>query len=156
MNSAAKKKKKYFTVTEANQRLPLVRAIVGDIVRLYNDVHERRERLARLRQLPGAQKRDPSTPHGEELQQMEEELDRDIDKLQAFVEELEELGVELKDPVIGLVDFRARIEGREAYLCWKLGEPEIAWWHDLTSGYSGRQSLLEASLSSGDEVDETN
>lgn len=154
MGSAARKKKKYFTVAEANQRLPLVRAIVGDIVRLYNDVHERRERLAKLRQLPGSHKRDTSTPHGEELQQMEDDLDRDIEKLQGFVDELEQLGVELKDPVIGLIDFRTKIDGREAYLCWKLGEGEIAWWHDLNSGYKGRQSLLETSLSGGDEAGE--
>ena len=87
---------------------------------------------------------------------MEDELDRDIEKLQGFVSELEELGIELKDPVVGLVDFRTRIGGREAYLCWKLGEAEIAWWHDLDSGYKGRQSLMqETSLSGGPDSAES-
>ncbi len=50
-------------------------------------------------------------------------------------------GCELKDPVIGLLDFPAERFGRVVYLCWQLGEPRIAWWHDIDSGYAGRQPL---------------
>ncbi len=63
-----------------------------------------------------------------------------------FGDELRRLGVELKDPVAGLVDFLTQIDGREAYLCWKLGEGEIAFWHELNAGFGGRQSLLEGSV----------
>lgn len=152
MNAAAKKQ--YFTLIEANQRLPLVRAIVEDIVKLYTDVHDRRERLARIRQLPGSFGRDEESMHGEELQQIEEELDKDISRLQDFVNELHELGAELKDPVSGLIDFRTLMDDREVYLCWKLGEDEIGYWHELDAGVQGRQSLLETSISgegSGDD-----
>ncbi len=54
---------------------------------------------------------------------------------------LHELGVELKDPAIGLIDFRSLREGRVVYLCWRLGEPTVAYWHDLDAGYGGRQPL---------------
>ena len=151
MNAAASKK--YFTVEEANRRLPLVRAIVQDIVDLYRDVHERRDRLARIRQTRGAAHREEDSPYAEELRHTEEELDKDIERLEEFVDELRELGAELKDPLVGLVDFLTLIDGREAYLCWKLGEEEIGYWHELEAGYQGRQSLLQESIP-GDEAAE--
>ena len=63
------------------------------------------------------------------------------DALNAELVRLHELGVELKDPAIGLIDFRALREGRVVYLCWRLGEPTIAYWHDLDTGFAGRQPL---------------
>jgi hypothetical protein len=60
------------------------------------------------------------------------------------------LGAELKDPRVGLIDFLAQVDGRDVYLCWKLGEDEIAYWHELEAGFAGRQSLLEGSLPGGD------
>lgn len=151
MNAAAKKQ--YFTAEEANQRLPLVRVIVQDIVELYTDVHERRERLNRIAQLPGASKRDEETLYSEERRQIEDDIDKDIVRLDAFVDELRELGCELKDFHTGLIDFLTLIDGREAFLCWKLGEDDIAYWHELDAGFQGRQSLLEESVS-GDETTE--
>jgi hypothetical protein len=150
--SAVSENKRYFTVEEANARLPLVRAILQDIVALYEEVHERRERLARIRQIRGGQHSDNS-PYSDELRQAELELDKDIARLEAFAAELRELGAELKDPVIGLIDFLTQIDGRDAYLCWKLGEDDIQYWHDLDSGFRGRQSLMEESVSgSGDDL----
>jgi len=138
--------RKYFTVEEANRMLPLVRSIVRDIVELYEDVHERRERLARVRQSPGSSGRDETSPYSEELQQIEQDIDRDIRRLKDYSDELQKLGVELKDPVIGLVDFYAKMDGRDVYLCWKLDEDEVAYWHDLDAGFGGRQPLLEGSI----------
>jgi hypothetical protein len=137
----------YYTVEAANRTLPLVSAIVRDIVDLYNDVHERRERLAKVRQRRGKARHDENSPYTEELDQIEREIDRDIDRLRAFTDELQKLGVELKDPVSGLVDFYGQMDGRDVYLCWKLGEEEIAYWHEMDAGFAGRQSLLESSLS---------
>ena len=136
-------KQKFYTVEEANQTLPLVRAIVSDIVTLYQDVHERRERLARIRQIPGAEHRDEGNVYSDEVGEIQKELEKDILKLESYVEELKELGVVLKDAVAGLIDFWTVIDGREAFLCWKLGEEEIGYWHELDDGFQGRQSLLE-------------
>jgi len=61
--------------------------------------------------------------------------------LQARAAELEALGVELKDPETGLIDFRSDRHGRVVYLCWRLGEPRIDWWHELDAGFAGRQPL---------------
>ncbi len=55
-----------------------------------------------------------------------------------------ELGVIVKDVDIGLCDFPYLLDGRIVYLCWKLGEDKINWWHETSSGYSGRQVLPES------------
>jgi hypothetical protein len=150
MNTSAGKK--YFTVPEANAMLPLVRAIVDDIVQLKNEIEERSDRLKNVRRLPG-QRRDEDNPYDEEVQQIEEDIEKDNDRLEEFCDELRRLGVELKDPRIGLIDFLTQIDGREAYLCWKLGEGEIAFWHELEAGFAGRQSLLEGSVPGGKPSD---
>jgi hypothetical protein len=143
-----------FTLAEANQRLPLVRAIVTDIVTLQRDLDERRARLERVQQVPGTSKRSEDSLHSQELKQIEEGLAADETRLTEYATELNQLGVELKDASVGLVDFRTRIENREAFLCWKLGEPEISFWHELNAGVEGRQSLMHDSLSTDDSAND--
>jgi hypothetical protein len=58
-----------------------------------------------------------------------------------LVEEVQGLGVEVKDLSMGLVDFLALREGRDVYLCWRVGESRIDWWHTLEGGFSARQKL---------------
>lgn len=143
----APEKKKYYTIEEANGALPLVRAIVGDIVAKYTEVSERKSRLDQIRQTQSSGARGRHDLYREELVQVEEELEKEIARLQEFIEELENLGVELKDISRGLVDFRALMDGREVYLCWQLGEEEVGHWHELDAGFAGRQSLLAGSRS---------
>lgn len=128
--------RKTFTLQQANATLPLVRAIVSDLVELSHEVFERRQRLAMVFE---GRRRDAFGPYRDELAQIEEELDRDTERLREYAEELEQLGVELKSATEGLVDFPAVMDDRMVYLCWKLGEPEIRFWHELDAGFQGRQ-----------------
>jgi hypothetical protein len=139
MANAPNRPARTFTIKEANAALPLVRAIVADLVRLAGDVVDRRQRLLAL---SGGGSRSIHDPYGAELAQIEEELDKDGLQLQEYVEELRQIGVEPKSATEGLVDFSTLIEGRPAYLCWKLGEPEVAYWHELEAGFRGRQPLV--------------
>ena len=61
--------------------------------------------------------------------------------IEETIEEVQEFGCVLKDLTLGLIDFPARIDGKEAYLCWKLGEPSIGHWHGLSEGFPGRKAL---------------
>ena len=143
--------RQYFSVASANQTLPLVRAIVTDIVELYPEVRDREERLNRI--LRGRPKDSrPDDLYSEEVEQVKQDLERDVERLQSFIDELQELGVEFKDPVIGLVDFPAKRHGVEVCLCWKLGEPSVGFWHTVDSGFQGRQELIDGELDSVDSV----
>jgi hypothetical protein len=57
------------------------------------------------------------------------------------LEWLAERGILLRDPQTGLVDFPADVDGRRVFLCWRLGEDEVAWYHDEDSGFAGRRPL---------------
>ena len=144
--------RKIFTPAEANATLPLVRAIVSDLVDLSREVTERRQRLAMLTGGKSSKSRDP---YHEELVQIQEELEKDSMRLRDFVEELRALGVEPKGSTEGLVDFPARLNGRKVYLCWKLGESRVLFWHDMEAGYTGRQPLRPDYEFQSDEDEET-
>jgi hypothetical protein len=131
------RKRKYFTVEEANKALPLVKRIVSDIVQQYHVVGDLQQRLS----LVSRERRRPAHDlYSEELAQSQSELEAEETKLSSFVDELRTLGVELKGPD-GLCDFYSMMDGREVYLCWRLGEPEVMYWHELDAGLAGRQPL---------------
>ena len=66
-----------------------------------------------------------------------------IDQMAAGVARIDGLGLTLRDIEHGLVDFPALVAGRQVWLCWQRGEPEIGFWHDLETGFSGRRPLAE-------------
>ena len=134
-----------FTVEQANACLPLVRSIVGDMVELARDMIERRQRLDKLTAGRDISKADL---YSEELVQVEEELEKDTDRLRGFVQELLDLGVEPKGAADGLVDFPHTMDGRVVYLCWKFNEPEVLHWHEIDAGFAGRRSLTAGACAS--------
>ena len=157
--------RKHFTVAEANKTLPLVRAIVTDVVAQLQRVEELRQRLtgassadrassnsnskSEKGQAPRSKKSDF---YSEEVAQTEAQLESEIAKLRSFIRELHDLGVEFKG-ADGLCDFPSLHDGREVYLCWKLGEPEVMHWHEIDEGFNGRQRLADEHSSSGGDRD---
>src|SRR5690606_25763451 len=100
--------KKFYSVEDANRALPLVRAIVTDIVAQYHRVEELQQRLALVRR---DRRRDEDDLYADELDQTRGELDVEEDCLRAYVDELRKLGVELKSED-GLCDFPSMRDGR--------------------------------------------
>jgi hypothetical protein len=138
MAAIAKTKKKYYTAEQANATLPLLRLIVRDITVLAHALNEQHRRLTRLQEEAG--------PGGQsELDGAGAEMERGQEQMRQLERELKELQIEIKDYLTGLVDFPSRMEGREVYLCWRLGEPEVAHWHELDTGFAGRQKLPRVS-----------
>lgn len=119
---------KRFTLAEANKTLPLVKRIVGDIVRTHEIALDLQAKAERLRD-------------AKEQAKVQVELDPVMDRLQNFVDELSEVGCELKDYQTGLIDFIGRHQGRDVCLCWKLGEDKIAYWHEINTGFAGRKPV---------------
>ena len=120
--------KRRFTLAQANSTLPLVKRIVGDIVRTHGLVLKYQGELERL-----SSSRDPSA--------VQRQLDDAVNHLEDYVDELTDVGCELKDYQIGLIDFVGRHQRRDVYLCWKLGEDRIGYWHEMNAGYAGRQPI---------------
>jgi len=61
--------------------------------------------------------------------------------LQRELKALEALGILLRDPAIGLIDFPHQRQGKNVFLCWKLGESRVEWWHPTDTGIAGRERL---------------
>ena len=129
-------KKRYYTVAQANATLPLLRSILRDITELAHDIQDRQHRLDRLQDSGTV-----DTAHQEEIQHIIAQFESDQERMTEYERELRNLQVELKDYVTGLVDFPCRMNDREVYLCWRLGEPEVSHWHELDAGFAGRQKL---------------
>jgi hypothetical protein len=128
----------HFTVEQANRTLPLVRRIVEDIV----DQHRRwRETILELDLVSQSGTPEDQAVRVEDLVRQARDLSRDLD---AYQRELRDLGIQLKDSRLGLVDFPSQIDGRTVLLCWRLGEPEVQFWHEANAGYAGRQPLSAA------------
>ncbi len=65
----------------------------------------------------------------------------EFDRLYTLLHRLQDLGVEVKDVEMGLVDFRCVRNGKEVYLCWKYGEDSVQFWHEIEAGFQGRQLI---------------
>jgi hypothetical protein len=135
-------KRKYFTVAAANAMLPLLRSILRDVTSLAHALRQRQSLLARAQPVTEKRKLDA---YQEEVAQAQAELERDQERMREYEAELKNLGVELKDPFTGLVDFYALWDGREVFLCWRLGESEVSHWHEIEAGFAGRQKLAAES-----------
>ena len=124
-----------FTVDQANRTLPLVRKIVEDVV----VQHRRwRETILELDLAASTARADEPRTRADALEREAQSLAREID---GYQRELEALGIQLKDRRLGLVDFPSEMNGRHVLLCWRLGESEVQFWHEVDAGYAGRQPL---------------
>jgi hypothetical protein len=129
---------RHFTPEEANALLAQVRPVAESLVahrRAFTVAAARRARLAQRISGNGGDF-DPQEPS-----ELDEQLQREAEAVARAVEELQGLGVLVKDLDRGLVDFPALRDGEEVLLCWQVGEGEVAYWHGLEEGFAGRKPL---------------
>ncbi len=129
----------YYTVQEANARLP-------ELTKLLRQMQEYGQQLAAIQTRVGAVQM-AMRSNGQHNPAEDELLATAATQLEAgmrkALQTLSDWDIELKDLQRGLVDFPALRKGQPVYLCWELGEPEVAFWHDTTAGYAGRRPLDE-------------
>jgi hypothetical protein len=135
---------RHFTLEEANATLPYVRSIVTDVVGVYA---EWRKHVAQYEVMAANSRSDDGETDAQIA--LRTEIDRIARRLGRYLSELEKVGCTFKGLDDGLVDFLSVQDGRDVFLCWKLGEPEITHWHELAAGFAGRQ-LLTPELVSGE------
>src|SRR3954470_23558963 len=146
---------RFFDVDEANATIPEVRAILdalrdqrGELIRLRDEVLARSEAAEAGGEVnkargEGSTLPDASTATDADLRVLRLRMQGVIDRMQAGVVRIDELGVTLREIETGLIDFPALANGRQIWLCWRLGEGNINWWHELSEGFTGRQELSE-------------
>ena len=123
---------RFFTLDEANAVLPRLNELLDQAMQARRAIVEARPELWPV--LKKSIGNGGSKKAGEMLPEFQ--------RLEAAVGEIEKLGVHLKDTDLGLVDFLHRLpDGTEVYLCWRYGEHEVAYWHELHAGYAGRKRL---------------
>lgn len=122
-----------FTADRANAALPLVRAIVNDVVELEGLVTAATVAYREL-------KADPRKPQTE-LNQARRTLGELAEQRDECASELVELGVRLGDAARGICDFPSEIDGQAVYLCWQLGEERVEFYHAPGAGFAGRMPL---------------
>lgn len=129
---------KFFTLSEANRTLPLVKRVVEDIASLYpgwQDLVSRYELIAAAAR--------PDWGESSDQLALKSQIDDVARKINACLVELEQVGCEFKGFEEGLVDFHGKLDDREILWCWKMGEDRITHWHELDAGFAGRQPIPE-------------
>ena len=122
----------FFTLEQANEALKLIRPLMEDIQAI------RQRILASQPEAWPAIEKSVGNGGNRALSN----LVQDFELLDALVHRILETGVQIKDVNLGLLDFSALRDGREVYLCWKFGEGDIAYWHEVDAGFAGRQSIV--------------
>jgi hypothetical protein len=135
---------KYFTLREAEELLPYIRPHLEEAREQKRSLDRLDEELSRasaeIMVLGG------SIPPRNRLAQTRLEREQSAGQLKESVSKIIETGCLIKDLEAGLVDFPALLRGEEIYLCWKLDERHIEYWHGIEEGFAGRK-LIEDSMS---------
>ncbi len=121
---------KFYRVDEANALIPKLKTVL-ERIRQTQEALAKDKTVAAVRQK--AALNGGGLP-GRHLSELTKTLDRDL-------RQLEEWGITLRNPSIGLIDFLHQREGETVFLCWKLGEARVEWWHPLETGIAGRQRI---------------
>ena len=122
---------KYFTLQQANETLKIIRPLMDEIQTI------RQKILDKQPETWDAIEKSVGNGGNRTLSRMVQ----DFERLDILVHRILDTGAQIKDINIGLLDFSAMKEGREVYLCWKYGEEDIAFWHEVDAGYAGRQPI---------------
>jgi hypothetical protein len=119
---------KLYSVADANALLPYLAPTLVELREKFEEAEVIKRRMTRAAATNGG------SPE-------RDRWSRTLARVGELVDRLQEWELELRDIATGLVDFPAIVEGEEAWLCWRLGEPEVAYWHSRSEGFSGRRPL---------------
>ena len=125
----------YYDIDTANARLEELRPLLAALRDARDEVAAGQLRLAKMH--------DASEADPEALLREQEGMTITVKRMEQAVRQIDAWGVTLRDIGTGLVDFPALVNGRPIWLCWKLGEDDIAYWHELEAGIAGRKPLIE-------------
>ena len=122
----------YFTIKSANEALPVVIEKFNNLKKQKNEIIKAEQELQIIMS---------SSDNFEKYITHKQKLNSAMTKFYQLIEELEATGVSLKGLDQGLLDFPSKRFDEDVWLCWKDGETEIKFWHDMNSGFNGRKPI---------------
>lgn len=134
----------FYDFDRANARLPELRRTLTALQEMRQDVIELRDRIVDINGpalTGGAQTSGRPVEVIEETQRLRLRLQGLVDQMQAAVLQIDDWGIQLREIQTGLVDFPARVGGRRIWLCWRLSEDRVEWWHEVSEGLEGRRRI---------------
>ena len=120
---------RYFTIKSANEALP-------SVIEKFNNLKKQKNEI-----MKAEQELQSSVSNFEEYMIQKQKLNSEMTKFYQLIEDLESTGVSLKGLDQGLLDFPSKRFDEDVWLCWKDGETEIKFWHDMDSGFNGRKPI---------------
>jgi hypothetical protein len=135
----------FYDIDRANARLPELRETLLNLQAMREEVISLRDRIVALNAgalaggVPAMASR--SLEAREETQRLKMRMQGLVDQMQAAVLQIDGWAIQLRDIQTGLVDFPALVSGRPVWLCWRLSEERVEWWHEVTEGFDGRQRI---------------
>jgi hypothetical protein len=130
---------RFFTLDEANALLPALRLALGDVARLRSELERAIVAVGGAEIAAAVLRRGERPPLGREAAAAH--LLGVAEQVTGSVERVNAMGCVLKDADAGLVDFYALRDDEPVFLCWQLGEPVVAHWHPLESGFASREPI---------------
>lgn len=122
---------KYYTPREANETLIVIRPMLDEMMRIGEKIRAHQPELWVMVQKSAGNGGNPTLS----------KLLGEFDRLDELIHKVQNMGIHIKDLASGLIDFPAWHDGREVYLCWKSGEGDVEYWHDIDAGFAGRQLI---------------
>jgi len=137
---------RFYAIDEANAALPEVERILAALRDQRKELIQLRDRV--LEATPDGDET-PTAGAAEQIRLLRLGMQGLIDQMQAGVARLVEMDITLRDISTGLIDFPALAAGRPIWLCWRLGEADVANWHPHDEGYDSRRPLSELPMGRG-------
>jgi hypothetical protein len=137
---------RYYVIDEANAAIPEVERILIALRDQREELIARRDKVV---ELSPADDTTLAPGVGDQVRLLRLSMQGLIDQMQAGVARLVELDITLRDISTGLIDFPALASGRPIWLCWRLGEGDVAHWHPVDEGFDSRRPLSELPMGRG-------
>jgi len=135
----------FYDFDRANARIPELREMLLTLRSLREDLVAARNRIVELNAAAfagAAGVAAPPPPDADlETQRLRMRMQGLVDQMQAAVLQIDGWGIQLRDIETGLVDFPALVSGRPVWLCWRLGEDVVSWWHEQSEGFDARRRI---------------
>jgi hypothetical protein len=122
---------RYFTLVEASKTLETIRPWMEEVVAICRKIIVSQPEIWPAIQKSAGNGGNPTL----------NKMVREFERLEDLLHQVQDAGVLIKDIEIGLVDFPALRSDQEVYLCWKVGEKKIDYWHEIEAGFAGRQPI---------------